>query len=146
MNVNVMVVDDDAGIRKSIARFLEGEGCVVTQVSNGREALEALDTAHYDLVISDIVMPEMDGVELLREMRQRHPTVQTIVMTGFVKQANVLACMRLGAINCIFKPLKDLSELRESVEWAVKHINRWRLKIAYLQSWQPAEDEGNPEG
>jgi len=79
----VLVVDDDAGVRESLAELLTSEGCSVSKSGNGREALDELSRQSYDLVLSDVVMPEMDGYELFQETRRRAPKTQIVLMTAF---------------------------------------------------------------
>ncbi len=141
MNVKMLVVDDEDKLRDMLERYFRGLGCEVDTAQNGRIALELIDRTRYDIMISDIIMPELDGVDLLRAVRQKHPYIHAIMMTGYVKQENVLACMRLGADNCVFKPLTDLTELRESVKDAVRLINRWRAKLVFLRSIKPDAEE-----
>jgi len=137
VNVKMLIVDDEDKVRDMLQRYFRSLGCEVDTAPNGRVALDLIGRVRYDILISDIMMPELDGVDLLRAVRQFHPYLHAIMMTGYVKQENVLACMRLGADNCVFKPLTDLTELRESVEDAVRLINRWRAKLAYLRTLKP---------
>lgn len=137
MNAKLLIVDDEDKVRNMLQRYFRGFGCEVDTASNGKEAFDMICRDRYDILISDIHMPELDGVDLLRAVRQKHPYLHAIMMTGYVKQENVLACMRLGAYNCVFKPLTDLTELRESVEDAVRLINRWRNKLADLRALKP---------
>ncbi len=140
MNVKLLIVDDEEKVLEMLRRYFRNLGCGVDTAPNGQAALELIGRTRYDILISDIHMPELDGVDLLRAVRRQHPYLHAIMMTGYVKQENVLACMRLGAYNCVFKPLTDLTELRESVEDAVRLINRWRSKLAYLRTLKPDED------
>ena len=107
--------------------------------------MEKLAQARTEVVISDIVMPRMDGVELLRAVRQQYPMIHTIMITGYVTLENALACMRHGADTCVFKPLEDLNELEEAVEFAVGRLIRWQEKLRMLQTMNPA-CSGDPHG
>ena len=79
----VLVVDDDAGVRQSMAEILGGEGCKVLTTPSGHEALHFLDTEPVDLVISDVQMPDMDGYELFRTIRSEHAKLPVVLMTAY---------------------------------------------------------------
>ena len=97
------------------------------------EALSLLAERSFDVVISDIMMPGMSGVELLREISHQYPMTRVIMITGYVTLENALACMRLHADTCVFKPLSDLAELEGAVEKAMEALESWRLKFLELQ-------------
>jgi DNA-binding NtrC family response regulator len=90
-----------------------------------------------DVVVSDICMPEMDGVALLREVRRQYPMVRVIMITGYVTLENALACMRNQADTCVFKPLQDMGELEQAVESAMESLSRWNRKFRELQGMRP---------
>jgi CheY-like chemotaxis protein len=92
-----------------------------------------LGQARTDVVISDIQMPGMDGIELLRRIRQDFPMTRVIMITGYVNQGSLLSCMRLGAETCVFKPLEDLKELDDAVAQAVRTIRHWWDILAQLR-------------
>jgi PAS domain S-box-containing protein len=79
----VMVVDDDPDVSRSVREILEDEGCKVVESHSGSEALRALDAEQVDLVLSDVVMPDMDGYELFRTLQQRHPELPIVLMTAY---------------------------------------------------------------
>lgn len=135
----VLVVDDERGIRETLKRFLTLKGFDVDLAENGVAALEALARKKYHVVVTDIQMPEMDGIELLREIRSGYPMTHCIVITGYVTLGNVLTCMRLGADTCIFKPFQDLDELLDAVRRAVDDLERWEEKLMKLISFKPRE-------
>ena len=128
-----------------LSRHFRYLGFHVETASDGIEALEKLAKARTEVIISDIVMPQMDGVELLRTIRQQYPMIHTIMITGYVTLENALACMRHGADTCVFKPLEDLTELEEAVEFAVGRLKRWHEKLRMLQAMNPAVS-GDPHG
>lgn len=79
---NILLVEDEETLRWALQTLLEKAGRSVTAVSNGREASQALKKTHFDLVITDIVMPEKDGIELIMELRAIQPPVRTIAISG----------------------------------------------------------------
>ena len=124
-----------------LARHFRLLGFWVEQAANGSEALEVLGRCRIDVVISDILMPKMDGVALLREVRRQYPMIRVIMITGYVTLENALACMRNQADTCIFKPIQDMRELEEAVETAMAALARWNRKFRELQGMKPT-DEG----
>ena len=145
MNARLLIVDDEIEICEMLSRHFRYLGFHVETASDGIEALEKLAKARTEVIISDIVMPQMDGVELLRTIRQQYPMIHTIMITGYVTLENALACMRHGADTCVFKPLEDLTELEEAVEFAVGRLKRWHEKLRMLQAMNPAVS-GDPHG
>jgi DNA-binding NtrC family response regulator len=118
----VLVVDDDPGTVESITRYLNREGFKVKGLSSPLAALEELETEHYGVLITDIVMPEMDGVGLAREAKERNPFLQIILITGHVRMNYVLEGFAAGASNCFFKPLDSLEPLRDEVRGCLRKI------------------------
>ena len=145
MKARLLIADDEIEICEMLSRHFRYLGFHVDTASDGIEALEKLAKARTEVVISDIVMPQMDGVELLRTIRQQYPMIHTIMITGYVTLENALACMRHGADTCVFKPLEDLTELEEAVEFAVGRLKRWQEKLRMLQTMNPAVS-GDPHG
>jgi len=134
----VLVVDDEQGIRDMLARHLRFVGYEVLRAGNGREALAILEHQCVDVVVTDLVMPEMDGVALMRALREGYPTVPFVAITGHVELRHLLTAMRLGAEDCLFKPLRDLGELEETVGRMVARNRRWEQKLAQLRSVEDA--------
>lgn len=133
MKGHLLIVDDEEHIRDMLSRhfrFLEYD---VITAGNGAEALEKLEKSKFDVVISDIVMPGFSGVELLRVLRDQYPMISTIMITGYITLENALACMRLGADTCIFKPLEELSELEDAVASAMYRLKSWHRKLLELK-------------
>ena len=140
MNARILIVDDEEEIRDMLSRHFRFQSMDVETAANGKEALELLGKKKVDIVVSDIMMPVMGGIDMLRAIRSEYPMIHTIMMTGYVTQENILTCMRLGADNCVFKPLdENLVELEECVEDALKCLNRWRAKLSELYKMKPAE-------
>ncbi len=133
MRAILLIVDDEQEIRDMLSRRYRFRDYQVFTAADGVEALKLMDDQKIDVIISDIMMPNMDGIELLRSIRQLYPMMHTIMITGQVSQENILSCMRHGAATCVFKPLDDLTELDQSVEAAVSDIERWKRKLAELR-------------
>ena len=130
---NLLIVDDEKEIREMLARHFAFEGFNIFQAEDGLDALEILNSQKIDLVISDIVMPRMSGVELLEIVRKEFPMVRVNMITGYVTQSHLLQCMQNHADDVIYKPLEDLQELEDSVKRSLAAINRWKNKLKVLQ-------------
>ncbi len=115
----ILVVDDHEIMREVICQILEDAGHNVRFAAEGHEALRKLSCAHFDLVVTDIVMPEMDGIELIGELRRRFPATRIIAMSGggerFPTNDGLAIARRLGAGASLNKPFVA-DELLEAVE------------------------------
>ncbi len=103
---HILVVDDEPGIRDSLQKILEREGFTVTITDSGTEALDKVRSEHIDLILSDVMMPKMSGIELLRAVKAISPAIEVVMMTAFGTVENAVECMREGAYDFIPKPLK----------------------------------------
>lgn len=125
MTIHILIVDDEPDIRSMLSRHLRFSGYSVDEAENGRDALEKMAKRKTDIVITDIMMPVMDGVDLLRNIQKHYPLTRRIVITGYVTLENALSCLRQGADTFILKPLEDLGELDEAVERSVRTVAHW---------------------
>jgi len=141
MSARLLIVDDEVEIREMLSRHYRLMGYEVDLAANGRDALEVLAAKRIDVVISDIMMPEMNGVDLLKAIREQYPMLRVIMITGYVTLDNALACMRHQADTCVFKPLDDLSELDSAVGLALDGLRQWQQKLRDLQGMKPATKE-----
>jgi len=116
----VLVVDDEEAIREVVSTLLESQGYRCTVCMNGRLGLEAFRKDSFDLVLSDIVMPEMDGLKLLGELRREDPDVPVIMVTAMHDIAIALEAIRAGAYDYILKPFEK-DQLHLSVRRALEH-------------------------
>lgn len=119
MRRKVLVVDDDSYSTAQMRKLLESEELSVDTVSNAQEALSALGDADYSVMITDLRMPGMGGMDLIREVAQRRVLVTTIVTTAFGSIDRVVEAMRLGAYDFLTKPL-DPTHLRLVMDRALK--------------------------
>ena len=104
----ILLIDDDDSVRSMLRKTLVHFGHTVIEASNGKEGLELLPGANADLLITDIVMPEMEGLELLMEVRKRHPPLKIIAISGGVRHGAagdyLHIAMHLGAAKVLAKP------------------------------------------
>jgi CheY-like chemotaxis protein len=113
-------VDDEENVRITTAAILEQEGYDVATASDGREALEMAARGHYDLVLTDLRMDDMDGSTLLHELQQRHPSVVTIVLTGYASIESSIDALRQGVYDYLVKPCM-IEDLKRTVRRALEH-------------------------
>ncbi len=114
-HINILVVDDEPLVRRSLSEFLTLEGYTVSHASNGKEALNMLKSYLADIVITDMKMPEMDGIELLREIKKSFPAAFVIMITGYGSIENAVEAIKHGAFDYITKPIID-NEIRVVLE------------------------------
>lgn len=107
----ILVVDDEENTRLGLSKLLNQEGFVVDIAANGSEALEILRRQRFNLVISDINMPDMNGIAFLREISRRFPSTNVIMITAYGGVESYLEAMNLGALEYLHKPVR-LDELR----------------------------------
>jgi CheY-like chemotaxis protein len=103
----ILVVDDDPDVRGVIREFLEPDGYEVRTAANGREAFGILRGESVDLVLTDLVMPEREGIEIIQEIRRCFPAVKTVAMSGALFGPYLRAAELLGAHATLSKPLNS---------------------------------------
>ena len=102
----ILVVDDDAALAKMCTELLNSRGYNVEAVCCGKDALDEVKNDNYSIVITDLVMPDMDGIELLRKIKLLNGQIDVIVMTSYATVSNAVEAMKLGAADYITKPFK----------------------------------------
>ena len=115
----VLVVDDEQSLRKVLAATLQREGYEVQVAVDGEEALAALDRDGADVVVTDLVMPRMDGLSLLRKVVARHPDVPVIVVTAHGRVDSAVEAMKAGAFDFVTKPFEN-AELKSIIAKAAR--------------------------
>jgi DNA-binding NtrC family response regulator len=109
-NNSLLLVDDEISILRSYARDLRAEHYNVTTASNGNEAVRALWEDNFNIVVTDLVMPGLDGIEVLREAKKRNPEICVLVLTGYGDMQSAVEALRLGADDYLLKPF-DVDDL-----------------------------------
>jgi response regulator RpfG family c-di-GMP phosphodiesterase len=125
----VLVVDDEKFIRDILADFLGMEGYEVRTAEDGQAALNEMSRGAYDVVISDLKMPKMGGIELLDEIAKRTPNVLTVIMTGFGTVETAIDAMKRGAYDYVLKPFK----VEEVVHIIQRALEKQRLSAENLR-------------
>ncbi len=119
---SVLIVDDEIVVIKSCERILAPEGYTVEGATSSREAMDMLKDGDFDLVITDLKMPEIDGIELIRWIRKTKPGVGIVVITGYPSQESIKDALELGIIDYLPKPFSPqlLTDVTEKALAAVK--------------------------
>ena len=117
---NCLVVDDEPGVRRSLARMLQAQGFQCFEASTGLEALELLERiGETPLIVSDMRMPELDGIGFLEAVRRRYPDTSVIMLTGLSDTTTAVDCLHLGAADFLLKPI-SMNELQARVARALE--------------------------
>src|SRR5436305_8155455 len=132
----ILIVDDDPSQRSLLDSFLVGQGFETLPVRSGEEALQALRSAECSMMISDVRMPGLSGLETLRRARKEHATLPILLVTAYADIREAVGAMRDGALNYLSKPI-DLDELLASVRQATGLSKEAPLHLA--------EDRALPE-
>lgn len=123
--IQILLAEDDDGLREILQEYLNKAGRVLHSNKDGQEAIEALKGAFFDLVITDLMMPGADGIQILKEAKRLHPDVMVIIMTGYASLDTAIQAIRGGAYDYIRKPFK-LDELEIMVSNACEKISLMR--------------------
>jgi DNA-binding NtrC family response regulator len=118
-NITILVVDDDEMVRDVLEQLLQRKGYNIKGVGGAKEALAYLKCNRVDLVVTDIVMPEMDGFELLQVIKKSFPDIGVIMMTGYGDAGSVKEALSLGADEYFTKPFKgqEVALIIERAYW-----------------------------
>ncbi len=111
----VLVVDDEELVRSMLGRYLERKGFLVQMASDGFQALDLFRESYFDLVLSDVRMPGLDGLKLLRAIKDINPRVPVVLISGYGDVETVVAALKAGAENFLVKPMK-MEELAKVME------------------------------
>jgi EAL domain-containing protein (putative c-di-GMP-specific phosphodiesterase class I) len=123
----VLLAEDDEQVRRSLARSLVATGYEVVTAEDGQRALALLGDNTFDVIVSDIAMPELDGIQLLRAIRERDTDVPVVLVTGVPDVATAMQAVKLGALVYLPKPI-DLDEIKRLIARAVRLRRIARLK------------------
>ncbi|MBL0090468.1 MAG: sigma-54-dependent Fis family transcriptional regulator [Ideonella sp.] len=119
-SARILVIDDEEIVLRSCQRILGDGERTVDVAQDSREGLERVEAGGYDLVILDIKMPGIDGLEVLQNVKERHPDIEVVMVTGLSEDQTAVRAMKLGAFDYLSKPF-DPDELSHVVERALEH-------------------------
>jgi len=131
-NFSILIVDDELSLRDSLKEWLEEEGFFADMAESGTEALEMLEKKEYHLMLTDIKMPGMDGVTLLKQAKQKYPDMEVVMMTAYATIDTALSAMKIGALDYLVKPfdpellIPNVVKIHQDYE-----MTRGRLKMAF---------------
>jgi len=115
----VLVIEDDPQFRLTLTAYLEDSGYTVLEAANGLEGLEVFTLARPDIVLTDLRMPQLDGLGVIAAVKARSPATPVIAITGTRDLLAEEDALGLGAWRCLFKPIEDLSDLDAAIERAL---------------------------
>jgi DNA-binding response OmpR family regulator len=144
-NLRILIAEDDPNLGEALVSYLHEKGYAVDLARHGGEALNLIDRHSYSLILTDLVMPEADGLAVLRAARQRNPAALVVIMTGHASLASALQATREGAYDYLRKPF-NLQEIEVAVDNAARllhlreengrllaKLNELNAKLAELQ-------------
>jgi len=135
IEATIVVVDDEPMVRNVLEQLLQRKGYTIKGVSSSKEALELIKNNRVDLVVTDIAMPEMTGLELLQVVKKAYPQIGVIIMTGYGDAYSVKEALNLGADEYLTKPFRG-HEVALIIERAY-----WRF-MANQRPHQPVQPKG----
>jgi two-component system alkaline phosphatase synthesis response regulator PhoP len=130
---HILVVDDEGAIRYSVSKTLQRIGYNVQEASSGEEALDMMKKQEYDVVLTDIRMPGLTGVELLKRIKEAAPDSIVILMTGYASLGTAVESLRLGAHDYLIKPSSS-QDIRQSVAKGVERAHNLKRRRALLDT------------
>lgn len=129
MTFKILIAEDEEITLKQLLSTLQKEGCEVTGVTDGNHAFQEIESGHFDLLIADIKMPGLSGIEILERMKGKYPATEVIIITGFGSIGSAVEAMRKGACDYITKPF-DLDELILKIKKIQEQKNLKRENLA----------------
>lgn len=135
MPERILIVDDDQGVRDALAEYLASLGYEVTTAENGEDALNKYRKGDFDIILADLIMPKVDGMELLKRIREVNDDVIFLMITGHPSIGTAVESINRGADDYITKPF-HLEDVKIRIEKAIeKRTLKGRLKTAQGLAW-----------
>ncbi|MCW3051580.1 MAG: Response regulator containing CheY-like receiver,AAA-type ATPase, and DNA-binding domain, partial [Chthonomonadales bacterium] len=119
----ILIADDEPNIRRVLEAMLTKEGYTVFTAENGKRALDVAAANAIDVLVSDLIMPDMNGVELLQRVKEIHPNCTAIIVTAYGTIKSAVEAMRYGAFTYLSKPF-DIDEVRVVLKQAIAHRDK----------------------
>lgn len=136
----ILIVDDNKELREILEEYLYNEGDVIEGASNGKEALVKHGTNPFDLIITDLNMPELDGMELMRRIRRDSEVTEFIVITAYASLDTAVEAVRIGAFDYIVKPFR-MEELKVAVKNVRDKVRLKKLNMELVMKLKGLYDE-----
>lgn len=131
-NLQLLLVDDEERFLSTTRSLLDKRGVVTHTANNGKEALRVMEDKRIDVVVLDVKMPDMDGIETLRLIKHRYPLVEVVMLTGHASVDSAVDGMRLGAFDYLMKPC-DISDMLKKIQEAFIKKQMTEEKIQKLK-------------
>src|SRR5438067_5249574 len=144
---SVLVVDDEPVVLQLFSRLLSEKGLRTRTASSAEEALKLLEQGGIACVLADKNMPGMDGIEMLRRVREAQPHCAFIIMTGYASTESAIEALRLGAVDYLQKPFEDLDVVAQRIDEAIRQVrgeferSSVLARLGALQEGAPTNDE-----
>lgn len=129
--MRLLIVDDDASFRSELCELLVDEGFEATAVGGGADALELLESSPFDVLLTDLRMPQMSGIDLLRRVQERHPEIYPVMLTGYSTAETAVQALAAGAFDYVPKPFRI-----EQLSTVLRHLEQER---AFRRRWSELE-------
>lgn len=126
----ILIVDDSDDVRKSLSELLQTSGYQTEIASSGREAIKKVSSEDFDIALIDLMMPEMGGIDVLKEFKRLKPQIQVIIITAFPALETAVDAIKAGANNYIIKPFRP-DELLTKINYAIEEA-RFKGKLGRL--------------
>ena len=137
----ILVVDDEVSLTGIISQILNDYGYIVDTAATGEEALASFEENNYHLVISDIRMPGMSGLDLLKEIKKRKPETQVVIMTSYASMETAIDALRNGAYDYVVKPFEDIDMIRNIAKHALEKMSLELEKRTLIQDLKKTNEE-----
>ena len=139
--VKLLVIDDESYIRESIKQFFEDYGYDITEAGDGKKGLQLFEKIKPDIVLCDLLMPGMNGLEVLDEITEHSPGTPIIIISGTGNIADTVEALRLGAWDYIIKPIQDMNVLYHAVAKELERATFIKEKEQYQRNLEKANTE-----
>jgi DNA-binding NtrC family response regulator len=136
----ILVVDDNRELREILEEYLRGEGDYVDGANNGKEALERYRDNYYDLIITDLNMPELAGMELIKTVQQENEITEFVIITGYASMDSAVEAIKIGAFDYIVKPFR-MEELKVVVKNVREKVRLKKLNTQLFDTLKSFYDE-----
>ncbi|HNT77789.1 MAG TPA: hybrid sensor histidine kinase/response regulator [Anaerolineae bacterium] len=133
MTTRILIIDDELWIRRALSDYLEECGYETEMAAHGREGLEKARAAHFDLVLVDLRMPYVDGLEVVTTLKEEQPTMPVVVVSGTGVLQDVISAIRRGAWDYVTKPIHDMDEIMVVVERVLERAQLIAERDRYQQ-------------
>lgn len=136
----ILLIEDEARLRDNLRTLLQSEGYLVTVAQNGAEGIKRLGQESFDLVITDLVMPEIDGFQVLEYLKAYSPETVVVVMTAYVSAGSVIDALRKGAYDYLSKPF-EFDLMKATIARALEKAHLQKSLRHYMNSLERMVDE-----